>query len=787
MKKVARFTFCLLFLATLLASGRLHAQTVMLKDGRVLEGKVLPITGVADSPIVQDDPEGDAKATPILLIDDNLRRTFISKYLVAEILERAPEQVVRIRPWQNVAKAGSVVTSVGPSLGITPFDEYGRRIYRMQTARGPLDVIQGITELTPRYARVEGLMGSPKTIVWDMRLATSSIPPETLSKILSTAVSKEKANDWLKIVRFYLQTGRFKDARRELEAIVERFPEMQGLEAEVRQLRQMGARRILREINLRREAGQHVLATALLDNFPVEKVDGETLQEVREALAEYETMETRIERIRQQLKDITAQIADPDHRRLAETIVAEVVNELSPNNVDRLAPFAQLADDASMSAGERISLAVTGWLLGAGEASQELAVAVSLMQVRDAVREYLRETIDFKRTELLNSVRSLEGANVERVAKLIAHMAPPWEVPAEAALEYDCYALMAPGQTENGDFPYLVQLPPEYDRSRRYPTIIALNGASNSAEQELEFWAGGYQRDERGTIVGARRGQAMRHGYIVISIDWHKPQQYQYEYSLREHEAVQTALRDATRRFNIDTDRVFLTGHDMGGDAVWDLAQSHPDLWAGVIPFVARGKKYVPHYWQNAAYVPLYFVTGELDGRKMAENSAVLDKYLLKRFDTTIVEFLGRGQEPFHDEVLNVFAWMGRHRRDGSPKQFKCDTMRPWDNFFWWIEGQEFANTVHPANWQKRGARTTLVEGRVLKANSLSAKTSSERTTFWLSPDLVDFSQPISISYNGKKLSKASKAIRPDIEVLLEDVRTRGERLRPFWAKVVLE
>ena len=786
MKKVI-LCFCSLLLCGPGLGGLAWGQKIQLKDGRILEGRLLPITGVADSPLTTEGPEEDAKATPILVIDDSLRRTFIPKYHLAQIVDQAPEQLVRIRPWQRVVKSGSVVSSVGPSLGITPFDKWGRRIYRMQVSGGELAVVQGITELTPRYARVEGLMGSPKAIVWDMRLATSSIPPQTLHEILSTAVDKEKPNDWLQIVRFYLQAERFKDARRELEAIVKRFPEKEDLESMVRQLRQMSAQRLLREIELRREGGQHQLVSALLNNFPVEGVDGETLQKVREATASYGQSEERIDRIRDQLKAIVGKIGVADHRQLAEQLTKEITENLSHNNVNRLAPFEQLADDESLSAGERVALAVSGWLLGPGEADQKLPVAVSLMAVRDAVLNYLREPEAFKRSDMLNSVRSLEGVTIDRVAKLIANMAPPWEVPEEAKLGERWFGLVAPGRTENGDFPYQIQLPPEYDPYRRYPTIIALNGAHNSVEQELNFWAGAPRRDKDGKVTGTRNGQAMRHGYIVIAIDWHKPQQYQYEYSLREHEAVLTALRDATRRFQIDTDRVYLTGHGIGGDAAWDFGQSHPDMWAGVIPFVARGKMYVPHYWENAEYVPMYFVAGELDGKKMAENSAVLDKYLLKRFDTTVVEFLGRGQEPFHDEVLNVFAWMERHRRDGSPKQFKCNTMRAWDNYFWWIEGQDFPNTVHPANWQTRGARTTLVEGRVLKPNNLSAKTASRRTTLWLSPDLVDFSQPIRISYNGKKLNKLSREIKPDLEVLLEDVRTRAERLRPFWARVVVE
>ena len=234
---------------------------------------------------------------------------------------------------------------------------------------------------------------------------------------------------------------------------------------------------------------------------------------------------------------------------------------------------------------------------------------------------------------------------------------------------------------------------------------------------------------------------------------------------------------------------MFLAGHGIGGDAAWDFAQSHPDLWAGVIPFVAQRnpvKKYVQFYWENAGYVPLYFVAGEKDGQKMTKNAELWDRYLRKAFDTTVVEYLGRGQEPFHDEILEIFNWMAlpNHRRRGSPKEFTCSTMRPWDNFFWWIEGQKFPRATHPQEWPKRGARANEVYGWIPKQNTLLAKTSSEKTTIWLSPEVVDFSQPIEIKLNGKKLTKARGSTEPALSVLLEDVRTRGERLRPFWAKL---
>lgn len=125
-----------------------------------------------------------------------------------------------------------------------------------------------------------------------------------------------------------------------------------------------------------------------------------------------------------------------------------------------------------------------------------------------------------------------------------------------------------------------------------------------------------------------RQGQAARRGYVVIAPKWQKEFQREYEFTLREHASVLFALRDAIQRVSIDTDRVFLSGHSMGGDAAWDIGLSHPDLWAGVIPIVANADRYIHKYSDNGRGLPMYFVGGERDGGWLNENGMELDRYL---------------------------------------------------------------------------------------------------------------------------------------------------------------
>ena len=129
---------------------------------------------------------------------------------------------------------------------------------------------------------------------------------------------------------------------------------------------------------------------------------------------------------------------------------------------------------------------------------------------------------------------------------------------------------------------------------------------------------------------------------------------------------------------------------------------------------------------------------------------------------------------------------MSLKKRSGPPERFACFTLRPWDNFFWWIECEEFPDNymVYPTDWSRGRITPEQVEGRLQDDNRLTAETHAGRTTIWLGPEFVDFSKPIRATFNGRRLPTRDAAVRPDPLVLLEDVRTRADRQHPFWARI---
>ena len=340
---------------------------------------------------------------------------------------------------------------------------------------------------------------------------------------------------------------------------------------------------------------------AMLKNFPTEGVAGEILQEVNELTDEYQAQINQRNNVVATLESFVEQLNDQVMREQLEPIIKEIAAELNLNTLGRMTAFRLAKDDKEMLPSEKLAIAISGWLMGSNAATPNLPTAMSAYETRGVIRRYLNESQKLARQELLRGMQSQEAASPKLIDLLLKHMKPPGELPPPVDGKPGFYDLEVSGIDKEQPVQYLVQLPPEYDPYRHYPTIVTLHGPASSPEMQLDWWAGSWPKK------GSRKGQATRHGYIVVAPQWNQKHEKHYTYSAAEHAAVLNSLRDACRRFSIDTDRVFLTGHSTGGDAAWDIGLAHPDLWAGVVPITAWSRCYCPLYWENAPQLAAVF------------------------------------------------------------------------------------------------------------------------------------------------------------------------------------
>lgn len=758
---------------------------------------------------------GDGPAKRIFMLDDRLRVTYINSHprTILSQTEYTGSKLVEfeLTSAAMVAKGGTPPAIRGV-LAITKFDRYGRRRFAFSTSRGRVDVLQGITRLSPVYARVDVLRTKADKFVWDQRIATNSIPQDQLRAILMQVIEQNRSAEWLRVVDFYIQMNRFGEARDVLEDALERFPVELATERRLLvQIDQQYATQKFEEIRLRREAGQVELAAKLLQSFPVETLPLETKLILQGEIENLQAEIAATAGVLAAFKTCLAALGD-EQQKSVQLVADELLTEANLTTVKRLAAFQFLRADPAIPNENLVAHAIGGWLLGDGAGLDNFAVTQSLVRVRELVVEYLNEPNPAARDALIARLRSEEGAQPQYISRLLATMKPP-QMPAEPMASgvgqdgseagdvlpgfYESSAMSASGQQVQ----YVVQLPPEYDPNQKYPCVLTLGGHGETLQQHLNWWCGWPYK-------GQRYGEATRRGYIVVTPRWMTDDQATYNYTEGEHDRVLSCYRDALRQFSIDTDRVFIGGHLDGATAAWDIAGSHPDMWAGLIAISPEADKYTKRYWENLGGYDkgtppfgVYVVYGQRDGT-LANNAIgnVLTKYLSRFWhDCMVVEYRGNGRLRFSSELPRIAEWMdlaGKRRMSTpgvrNPPEVFARTMRYGDRFFYWLEAPAVLPTVVPNPFMLDETTAGTFEARTLGPTENTFLISSipspgKAATVWLSPDLVDFSRTIKVRIQGRTRNFPPEETRPDIRVMLEDSRQRGERQSVYWQKITIE
>ncbi len=833
-----------LLLLTHLVIGRVIQadQLITLRNGITLRGIYIEVDSL-DENAFSVGAEGGIASRPIWAVDDGLRRTYVHRRgMVNNAPVEIPDLGLRIEFPQLVPDGGDEVGSIGQILSTSPLDAYGRRRLLMRGVDGsPMILHQGLTELTAKYAKLEGLKAD-SSIRLDMRIATESIDTKSLQRIFSKLLDQENPEERLEAVRFFIDAERYGDAKRELQAILKKFPELVELKEQLPALVEKQAMQLFELAQLRRESGQPYLAATILKSFPLAQVGRVTRLRVEVELTEISKLQAQRDEAIENLRKLVTELAPAEQESLTK-IVAEIDTHLSPNTLNRLGDFLRLGNNEAVSPQQRVALAIGGWILGSGSGQQNLMLVTSLIEVRDLVQQYLAQDNAEARAALLARIKTLEGANATVIAKMLPLLPPPlaskqamairygedavetrltegsFYLPVDATADAQIQGMYHIGPDQEAFFAaqaaapqvvpaasYLVQLPPEYDPLREYPCIIALHAAGASAETQLNWWAGvttdkfldpnaapakavdpNNPDAEVDQPTAMRLGHAAQNGFIVVAPRWTRGGQQSYEYTMREHDAVLRSVRGAMRRFSIDSDRVFIGGHGDGGAAAWDIALSHPDIWAGMIAISAEPRKTLTFYDENAVYVPTYIVMGDKDGRPLKRNGAVYNDYMTYQHDAMVVLYRGRGKEFFYEESERIFDWMKtpEHRRAKFPEKIELVAMREGENFFWWLEWDESlpAAVVDPILWEN--PKRIKVDSNILANNEINiVQAPSNSFTVWLSPEMpLKFDRQIAVRYRNRR---SNFDFTGEFETLLEDTRRRADRKRPFWGKVTV-
>ncbi len=741
-----------------------------LKNGTIIRGELAPILGLTDALAAKlqgKGPEDPDPKAPIMMIDNGMIRYFVPTRLIVRL--NNDQELSRLETFplkQQTRSRNHMLKVVGSYIDVTDFDKFGRRTVTLKTSKGALPLLQGVTEITPSYLKVIGLKQQ-----WELGLRTTSVKEEILAAMLENAIDPLEANERIAVARFYIQAGLYIPAAQAFADIERDFPEYkEKIATYVKDLRSLHSQQLLDELQQRRKAGQHRLAQVAITKFPTKNVSQAILRQIREIEEDYITRGDQVEKALFRLGELEAEINDRKKKNLLQAYRREISNQLNFESIDRLSAFLNLEGDDSLSAQEKLAMAYSGWILGAAHVVTDLDTALNFWTARAQVLEYLRNEDEQQSDFMIEDLEKLEGVSTEVVKQMIPLLPPILDAPVRK--NDDVFSIQLTDEGAEVPVSYSVLLPIEYNPHHSYPMIVALRHFDRSAKSELNWW-GKYKNSP---------GQSQRRGYIVIAPEYLQKGQEAYYDNETAHYAVIQSIRDVRKRFNVDSDRVFLAGHGTGGDAAFDIGMSHPGLFAGVIPITGKTSAFNLHYWENAKHLPWYIVGGELDRDTLEHNSLVVNRMMRHGYDVIYAEFKGRGYENYYEEIHNLFNWMELQKRLKYPKEIEAKILRPIDNRFYWARTEKFPAKIMPPNFvngKKRiQARPAHFNVSIKVTNVIYVKSGGKVNTLWLSPELVDYEKRLMVRIDGKQ--KFNDFLRPDMKAMLDDFRNRGDRQKLF-------
>lgn len=237
-----------------------------------------------------------------------------------------------------------------------------------------------------------------------------------------------------------------------------------------------------------------------------------------------------------------------------------------------------------------------------------------------------------------------------------------------------------------------------------------------------------------------------------------------------EEHYVKELLKAAKRTWDVDTNRIYIGGHSMGGYGAWHIGGHQADVFAGVVSAaggILTGQS-IGESWGwgvlgNLRHTPVAFLHGTKDEPSPVwsdqESSRILgelEKEHPGQYRHRYVETVNGGHMPPEKPLREAVAWILEHERNPDPKQLTWEPTRSFVKHFYWLRVEK------PAMFQRIEAR---IEGNTI---TVATTRLAGGLSLLLNDRLVDLAQPVEVLVNGQQAFRGH--LHPRISAVLESI-----------------
>lgn len=321
-------------------------------------------------------------------------------------------------------------------------------------------------------------------------------------------------------------------------------------------------------------------------------------------------------------------------------------------------------------------------------------------------------------------------------------------------------------------FPYMIVVPESYDPARAYPVEFMLHGGVSRPEWEA---GGGWWRRGYDSFLNLEQ-------ITVVPAAWND----NFWWQDSQADSLPAILRGLKQRYNIDDNRVYLSGVSDGGTGAYFFAFKQPTQWAAFLPYIghpgvlrnAQSGGGHALYFENLMQHALFIVNGENDPLYPAASVEPFIKILEEAgidHEFTVIAGGGHNTNWLPDEQPRIDAFKQDHVRQPFPDKliWVADNTTRY-NRTGWLRIDELRIEGRPGlvDVQRSGNDFTVTAQGVTEFSLL------------LNPDEVDFNALIRVSVNGALLFNGQ--VLPDAEVLLDSAEREYDRTLLYAAELTL-
>lgn len=202
---------------------------------------------------------------------------------------------------------------------------------------------------------------------------------------------------------------------------------------------------------------------------------------------------------------------------------------------------------------------------------------------------------------------------------------------------------------------YLLFLPEGLSKKKQgWPLILFLHGAGERGDDLNQVRKHGPPK-----IVEKQKDFP----FIVVS-----PQCPKDDWWTDKVEVLINLLDDIVARYNVDTERIYLTGLSMGGYGSWALASDYPERFAAVAPICGGGNRIMAFRLKD---VPVWAFHGAKDSVVPLQQSKEMVAAIKARGgNAKLTVYPDAGHDSWTEAYNNkeLYDWFLGHRKTGKAK-----------------------------------------------------------------------------------------------------------------------